>query len=130
MESNESESETEEEDTNENDTIVGANPKGLPSESLRVRPDTQPSVRSNKQPNIYPEEIFSDKPLKEDIKEFIILVPSSACRQDLVDLKTYLESIESGSIQVFIEIQGQKKDTKISVESIGAIEKWTQAKGW
>ena len=38
-------------------------------------------------------------------KEYVITVPSSACRQDLVDLKTYLEGFTKGSIQVFIDIQ-------------------------
>ncbi|MDD5197415.1 MAG: DNA polymerase III subunit alpha [Candidatus Gracilibacteria bacterium] len=63
-------------------------------------------------------------------KEHVITVPSSACRQDLVDLKTYLEGLTKGSIQIYIDIQGQKKDTKISVESIGVIKEWVAAKGW
>ena len=41
----------------------------------------------------------------EMMKEFTIPVPSFACRQDLVDLKTYLEGASQGSIQVFIDIQ-------------------------
>ena len=64
------------------------------------------------------------------MKEYIIKVPSSACRQDLVDLKIYLETLPKGSIRIFIDIQGQKKDTKISVESIGLIEEWIKARGW
>lgn len=65
---------------------------------------------------------------KDDIREYVIIVPSTACRQDLVDLKAYLESIPKGSIQVFIDIQGQKKDTKIAVESIESVKVWMKEK--
>ncbi|MFA6090947.1 MAG: DNA polymerase III subunit alpha [Candidatus Gracilibacteria bacterium] len=62
--------------------------------------------------------------------EYTIQIPSFACRQDLVDLKTYLEEIEKGSIQIYIDIQGQKKDTKIAVKSTDVIKKWVKMKGW
>lgn len=62
--------------------------------------------------------------------EYIIQIPSTACRQDLIDLKSYLEEVTPGSIQVFINIQGQQKDTKIAVGDILAVEKWTKARGW
>lgn len=66
----------------------------------------------------------------EEPKEYTISVPATACRQDLVDLKTYLEGVPKGSIQVFIDIQGQKKDTKIAVASIETVREWTGKRGW
>lgn len=62
--------------------------------------------------------------------EYMILVPATACRQDLVDLKTYLEGVTPGSIQIFIDIQGQKKDTKIAVQDVGVVNKWVRERGW
>ncbi len=76
------------------------------------------------------EEVVDIPKTEEIIKEYTILVPHSACRQDLVDLKTYLESAPKGSVQIFIEIQGQKKDTKIAVESIEIAKKWERIKLW
>ncbi|EKD30582.1 MAG: hypothetical protein ACD_78C00002G0001 [uncultured bacterium (gcode 4)] len=77
------------------------------------------------------EKIIAKTPQEsEEKEEFIIKIPSSACRQDLMDLKIYLEGVPKGSIQVCIDIQWQKKDTKISVESIEIIEEWVAMKGW
>lgn len=73
-----------------------------------------------------------DSPLVEEteIQEYTIPIPSSACRQDLVDLKTHLETLPEGSVRIFIDIQKQKKDTKISVASLREIEEWMRCRGW
>lgn len=64
------------------------------------------------------------------LTEYTISVPTTACRQDLVDLKTYLESVTPGDIQIYIDIQGQKKDTKIAVQDVDIVKQWTKKKGW
>jgi hypothetical protein len=64
------------------------------------------------------------------LTEYIIHIPTTACRQDLIDLKSYLEWVTHGSIQVFIDIQGQKKDTKICVKDILVVKEWMNMKGW
>ncbi len=59
-----------------------------------------------------------------DIKEFIIEIPKKAKKQDLFDLKQFLNGQTSGQIQIFINLKWQKIDTKLSLDSLENLEKW------
>lgn len=53
------------------------------------------------------EEMEEDNKMEEPeiTEDFIVIVPSFACRQDLVDLKTHLESVPKGPVRICIDIQ-------------------------
>lgn len=72
---------------------------------LSMEPDIEEIGESDEEENMT-EKIELQDPLQiEEIQEYSIIIPSSACRQDLVDLKTFLESVPKGSIQIYIDIQ-------------------------
>ncbi|NDK08151.1 DNA polymerase III subunit alpha [Candidatus Gracilibacteria bacterium] len=60
--------------------------------------------------------------------EYIIPIPTHAKKTDLQDLKTFLQTLKTGKTQVFIDLKGQKIDTKISVSEIDKIVSWEQEK--
>lgn len=62
----------------------------------------------------------------EAITEFIIPIPSSACKQDLIDLKDFISEQESGNISLKIDIKGQVVDTKMAVADVTGVKKWTK----
>ncbi|MFA5917367.1 MAG: DNA polymerase III subunit alpha [Candidatus Gracilibacteria bacterium] len=83
---------------NKNDVILGLDP-----------------VTSSKEENL-------DETNKlENIKgqsDYIIKIPIQAKKTDLLDLKLFLQSLEKGDTQVFIDLKGQKIDTKIYIKNI------------
>ncbi|MFK7779532.1 MAG: hypothetical protein QM490_00055, partial [Candidatus Gracilibacteria bacterium] len=66
----------------------------------------------------------------EKIKEdrYIINIPTNAVKQDLHDLKSYLQSLETGNINIFINLKGQEIDTKISLFDLDGLKKWVKNK--
>lgn len=64
-------------------------------------------------------------PEGEGREEFIIPIPSSACKQDLIDLKDFISEQESGNISLKIDIKGQVVDTKMTVADVEGVKKWT-----
>jgi len=67
-------------------------------------------------------------PLCEEIKTeekiFIVDIPLSASKKELLDLKEFLFSEKDGHIQVYINFKGQQIDTKKSISSLHNLKKW------
>ena len=55
---------------------------------------------------------------------YTIPIPSGATRDDLLLLKSYLETLPSGGISVWIDVQGKRIDTKKSVKDIEGLKAW------
>lgn len=60
---------------------------------------------------------------------YMIDIPSFWSKEDLLDLRDYLEKAEIGLAPVWIRIHGLEKDTKFSVASIPELEEWLGKKG-
>ncbi|MDP5038825.1 MAG: hypothetical protein NWP80_00065, partial [Candidatus Gracilibacteria bacterium] len=67
------------------------------------------------------ENIVEEK-IIDKIGEYIIKIPQTAKKQDLLDLKNEMLKFKSGEIRVFIDLKGQKIDTKISIENLGELK--------
>lgn len=78
------------------------------------------------------EEIAYIREKKEIIepKEYILTIPQTANKQDLLDLKTYLADVPKGDLQVFLDIRGQKIDTKTSIQSSEILTTWIATRNW
>ena len=62
-------------------------------------------------------------------KEYIVKIPVSAKKQDLLILKEFLKQEKSWEIEIFIELRWQKIPTKISIENIFNLKDW-EKKMW
>jgi len=56
--------------------------------------------------------------------EYIIKIPTSAKKQDLLILKEFLKQEKSWNIEIYIELKWQKIPTKISISDIENLNKW------
>ncbi len=63
-----------------------------------------------------------------DYHRYMIEVPSFWTKDDLLDLKVFLEQSPVGPIAVWIRVHGAEKSTKFSIASIEALESWIQKK--
>ncbi|MDQ7023308.1 MAG: hypothetical protein Q9M97_07390 [Candidatus Gracilibacteria bacterium] len=66
--------------------------------------------------------------LQKDISEYIINIPVSAKKEDLLILKEFLKQEKSGNIEIFIDLKGKKISTKISIAGINNLKKWAEKK--
>ncbi len=66
---------------------------------------------------------LEEKITNHNFKEYIIEVPKNAKKQDLVDLKVFLNNNKPWNIEVFIKLKWQKISTKISIKDILDLEK-------
>ena len=74
--------------------------------------------------------LWEDYELKKKKEtKYIITIPQTAQKQDLLDLKTFLQKQEDWKIQVFINLKWQEIDTKLTVTSSKIIETWME-KTW
>ncbi len=58
----------------------------------------------------------------------MIEVPSFWTKDDLLDLKVFLEQSPVGPFAVWIRVHGAEKSTKFSIASTEALEAWIQEK--
>jgi hypothetical protein len=63
------------------------------------------------------------------IDQFTIDVPAFWTKEDLLDLKDFLEKAPLGLIPVYIRIQGKEKDTKFKIPETKTLEEWLAMKG-
>jgi len=56
--------------------------------------------------------------------KYIIKIPNNAVKQDLVDLKAYMQSLKPWFIKIFINLKWQDIDTKISLYDLKELKKW------
>lgn len=59
---------------------------------------------------------------------YMIDIPSFWTKEDLLDLRAFLEGESSGLIQVWIRINGQIKYTKFSIENTANLENWIKVR--
>lgn len=59
-----------------------------------------------------------------DNQKYIILIPSNAKKEDLIDLKSFMEKQDKWFIKIYIELRWQEIDTKISLENLNLLKKW------
>ncbi len=62
------------------------------------------------------------------IQDYTIDIPKQANKQDLIDLKEFLDSSIPWWIKIFINIKGQKIDTKFSLSTINDLKMWVKNK--
>lgn len=60
--------------------------------------------------------------------KFTIDIPSFWTKEDLLDLRDYLESVPIGLIPIAIRIWGKEKDTKFTIEDVRTLEEWVEKK--
>lgn len=61
--------------------------------------------------------------------KFTIDIPSFWTKEDLLDLRDYLESVPIGLIPIAIRIWGKEKDTKFTIENIDRLKEWVRMRG-
>ena len=74
------------------------------------------------------EKELDNKILEHNLTEYIIEIPKNAKKQDLVDLKQFLEKQANWNIEVFIKLKWQKISTKIKINSLDNLKKWLEEK--
>ncbi len=62
-------------------------------------------------------------------KIYYIDVPPFWTKEDLLDLRDFLEKSPVGLIPIWIRISGKEKDTKFTIESVKELEEWISKKG-
>jgi hypothetical protein len=53
-----------------------------------------------------------------------VSIPTSASKQDLLDLKDFLADLDKWDIGIFIELRWQEIDTKFSIEDLDKLKIW------
>ncbi len=71
-------------------------------------------IENNRAEN--PEQIMEDK--------YVIKIPNNAIKQDLLDLKEFMQTQETWFIKVFINLKWQDIDTKISLGDLNWLTEW------
>ncbi len=77
------------------------------------------------------EKIHENQAVKnEQISEekYVISIPKNAVKQDLHDLKSHLQTLETWKINIFINLNWQEIDTKISLSNLDKLKKWINNK--
>jgi DNA polymerase III subunit alpha len=77
------------------------------------------------------EKIEKNKAEKKDQvmdQKYIIKIPNIAVKQDLIDLKLYMQSLDTWFIKIFIDLKGQEIDTKISLANLDDLKNWESNK--
>jgi DNA polymerase-3 subunit alpha len=91
-------------------------------EMALTRMDPLPSSENGKEKH----EAFI--PMNADSR-YVIDVPPFWTKQDLLDLRDYLEKSERGLLSVWIRIHGTEKDTKFSIATRQELEEWLNLRG-
>jgi hypothetical protein len=65
----------------------------------------------------------------QESSRYYIDIPAFWTKQDLLDLRDYLENAEVGLTPVWIRIHGAEKDTKFSISSLPDLQEWLGKKG-
>ncbi len=75
-------------------------------------------IRENKSEQL--DEIMDDK--------YIIIIPSHAKKENLLELKSFMQSLSEWYIKIFLNLRGQEIDTKMSLKDIDLIKNWCNDK--
>ena len=60
-------------------------------------------------------------------EKYVVQVPASASREDLGDLKIFLQKQKTGMCQVFVSIWGNEAYTKISIDDEDVVKQWEKS---
>jgi len=66
------------------------------------------------------EQIMDDK--------YVIHIPVHAKKEDLLELKSYMQTLETWFIKVFLDLRGQKIDTKMGLAEVKRLKGWCNNK--
>jgi DNA polymerase III alpha subunit len=69
-----------------------------------------------------------EKKINDNLNEFVINIPSNAKKQDLVDLKGFLDDEEVWNIEIFINLKWQKITTKKKIKNLNNLNTWIYRK--
>lgn len=61
---------------------------------------------------------------EEKLDKYVLMIPASASKQDLIDLKEFLAWEDFWEIQIFINIKWQEIDTKFSILDLEKLKMW------
>ena len=65
------------------------------------------------------------KKIKKPTRErFVLDIPPYWTRDDLIELKEFLATEETGSVDIWISVRGIEKNTKFSLASTDHLKKW------
>ncbi len=114
--------------------LFDKNIKKFRNNDLNEIRDEEKNDDCNEKCEVYRENFDENLELKIDsnkkLKEFLVLIPKYAKKQDLIDLKLFLEEQNKWNIEIFINLKWQKISTKISIDNIYNLEQWTIKKWW
>jgi DNA polymerase III alpha subunit len=71
---------------------------------------------------------LEEKISNNNLAEFVVEIPKTAKKQDLIDLKLFLEKETKWNIEIFINLKWQKISTKISIFEIWTLKQWIKEK--
>jgi DNA polymerase III subunit alpha len=91
--------------------------------------DTCSEIPENFEKNLEEKILENQSEKQEKIHDkFVIKIPKNAIKQDLHDLKAYLLSLETGFINIYINLKWQEIDTKISLNDLKLLKEWIKNK--
>lgn len=74
------------------------------------------------------EEKMKEEVSEEKIDKYIVAIPKTATKEDLLDLKEFLANLDAGEIQIFIDLRWQEIDTKFAIENLEKVKIWEKEK--
>ncbi|MDD2871632.1 MAG: DNA polymerase III subunit alpha [Candidatus Gracilibacteria bacterium] len=105
----------------------------------KIPDDISPEENCDDKCAIMPES-FEDK-LEEKIIEnkseineqlmddkFVINIPVTAKKEDLLELKTFMGNLDTGFIKIYLNLRGQEIDTKMSLTNLDSLKSWLHKK--
>jgi hypothetical protein len=69
----------------------------------------------------------TEKPEKIMSEKYVVQVPTNASRDDLWDLKLFLQKQKTGNCQVFVSIWGKEAYTKINIDDESVVKEWEKS---
>lgn len=61
---------------------------------------------------------------EENIDKYVICLPKTTTKEDLLNLKSFMTGLESWSIKIYLDLKGQEIDTKMSIKDIWKLKDW------
>jgi len=68
------------------------------------------------------------EPVPEAPRDYVVDVPDSASREDLLELKSFLQTQRRGTVQVKLTIRGNLVDAKLPVVTEEPLANWVKAR--
>ena len=118
----------EEEKPEEKNTTPHPNPQNLTPNPSPARRGELDDSDFSKELDEKIEENKAQKPesIDNEITRYVVDIPKTAVKEDLLKFKEFLSSQDDGIIAVFIRIQGQEVDTKMTLESLEGLKEWEE----